>query len=68
MNKPGIFAAIAVAIIGVIAIVAASTATPSMPSSFGAQIEPLPMMANTNGLPVQRVADLSVVFVEPVGP
>jgi hypothetical protein len=68
MNKPGIFAAIAVAIIGVIAIMAAWTATPSMPSSFSAQVEPLPMMADANGPPVQRVADLSVVFVEPVGP
>jgi hypothetical protein len=28
----------------------------------------LPMMAHTNGLPVQRIADFSVVFVEPLGP
>jgi hypothetical protein len=39
-----------------------------MSSSFSAQFEPLPMMAQTNGLPAQRITDLSVVFVEPVGP
>jgi hypothetical protein len=66
MNKPGIFAAIAVAIIGVIAILAASTAVPSAPS--GAQVDPSSMMTQTHGLPSQRIADLSVVFVDPVGP
>jgi hypothetical protein len=68
MNKPAIFAAIAVVIIGAIAILAASTASEPYAPSFAAQIEPLPMMADTHGLPVQQIADFSVVFVEPVGP
>jgi hypothetical protein len=66
MNKPGIFAAIAVVIIGAIAIIWAAS-KPYAPS-FGAQIEPLPMMAHTQDLPVQQIADFSVVFVEPVPP
>jgi hypothetical protein len=67
MNKPAIFAAIAVVIIGAIAILAASTASVPSAPSFGAQIT-LPMMAHTHGLPVQRIEDFSVVFAEPVPP
>jgi len=67
LNKPGIFAAIAVVIIGAIAILAGSTASvPSAPS--GAQIEPSSMMTNIHGLPAQRMTDYSVVFVDPVEP
>jgi hypothetical protein len=67
MKKSSIFAATAVAIIGAIAIWAASTASvPSAPS--GAQIDPSSMTAHTHGLPAQRVTDYSVVFVDPVGP
>jgi hypothetical protein len=68
MNKPVIFAAVAVVISGAIAIWAASTASEPYLPSFGAQIEPLPMMAHAHGLPVQRIADFSVVFVEPGPP
>jgi hypothetical protein len=72
MNKPGIFAAIAVAIIGAIAIWAAVTwsnraiASEPYAPSFGAQIEPSSIMAHTHGLPAQRITDYSFVF--PVGP
>jgi hypothetical protein len=68
MNKPGIVAAVAVMIIGAIAIWAASTASEPYAPSLGAQIEPLPMMAHAHGLPVQRIVDFSRVFVEPVPP
>ena len=68
MNKPGIFAATTAVIIGAIAIWATSTASVPSAPSFGAQIDPSSMMTRTHGLPAQRIADFSVVFVEPVGP
>jgi hypothetical protein len=68
MKRFAFLTAVMAGIIGVTAIWAASTASPRMPSSLGTQIDPLSMMAHTHGLPTQRIADLSVVFVEPVGP
>jgi hypothetical protein len=65
MSKPGIFAAVALGITGAIAILAASTASPRMPPSFGAQIDPSSMMTHTHDLPAQRITDFSNVFVGP---
>jgi uncharacterized protein YggT (Ycf19 family) len=65
MNKLGIFTATAVIIIGAIAIWAASTASAPFAPVLGPQIEPLPMMARSHGLPAQRMTDFSLVFVAP---
>ena len=68
MNKPGIFAAAAVAIVGAFAIWTASTASAAYAPSSGTQIEPLLMMAQAQGLPAQRMTDFSLVFVAPMAP
>ena len=68
MNKPSIFAATAIVIIGAIAIWAASTAGAPFAPSFGVKIEPLPMMAQAHGLPAERMTDFSLVFVAPTRP
>ena len=68
MNKPSIFAATAIVIIGAIAIWAASTASAPFAPSSGVKIEPLRMMAQAHGLPAERMTDFALVFVAPTRP
>ncbi len=68
MHKPGIFAAAAVAIVGALGLLAYSTAGEPFAPPYGARIDPLPMMAQAHGLPIQRMTDLSLIFVAPAPP
>jgi hypothetical protein len=47
------------------AVIATEASREPYAPSFGAQIEPSSMMAQTHGLPTQGITDFSVVFVGP---